>query len=50
MKYRDKKNAERKNAAATYRHHRAFKNAKAYRDYMNREMADHAVADNGGAK
>jgi hypothetical protein len=35
MKYRDKKNAERTNRAATYNRHKAYGNAKAYRDAMN---------------
>ena len=43
MTYRDKKNAERKNAAATHSHHKSFGSARAYRDYRNREIADHAV-------
>jgi hypothetical protein len=35
MNYKDKKNAAKTNRAATYHHHKAYKNAKAYRDAMN---------------
>jgi hypothetical protein len=36
MTYREKKNAERANPKAVYHRHKAYKNARAYRDARNR--------------
>ncbi len=45
MTYKDEKNAEATNPAATYHHHEAFETARAYRDYKNREITAPAFED-----